>query len=298
MITLRQLEIFAVVVQRGSFRRCAEQLSISQVSVSEHMRTLETQLGVQLFERTPGGPIKPTEAGKRALEGVDELLSHIHDFMENVAGEGRSTGPLEVALHGFMMRNLGHSVQDWNGTADRAIHLRSNENPPEALQRLVMGRELDVAYFYSADGLDTLGEVVAQEPLAIFVASDHPLASQPLVTAQELSETPSISLSPEKPIRRAVDALMRQVGVTQNNHVVETAEFGLILSCLHRRLGYTCMFEAIGRDEIQTRGLTSVRFERPLPSLDIRRITRRAALRNAAIRNAMGMIESHLSAPV
>lgn len=42
--TIRQLEIFARVVEHGSFRRCADQLGVSQVSISEHVRELETRL--------------------------------------------------------------------------------------------------------------------------------------------------------------------------------------------------------------------------------------------------------------
>ena len=58
MITFRQLEILSAVVEHGNFRRCAEALGISQVSVSEHMKSLEVQLGVELFLRSRGGPVQ------------------------------------------------------------------------------------------------------------------------------------------------------------------------------------------------------------------------------------------------
>ena len=52
--TLRQLEVFSTLAATRSFRRCAERLGISQASVSNQVKTLETQLGFALFNRTPG----------------------------------------------------------------------------------------------------------------------------------------------------------------------------------------------------------------------------------------------------
>ncbi|PTS78644.1 hypothetical protein DBR17_12430 [Sphingomonas sp. HMWF008] len=294
MITLRQLEIFAAVAEHGSFRRTGEVLSISQVSVSEHMRTLEAHLGVQLFERVNGGPVVLTDAGRRAVEGVYELLSHVHDFTELVAGETGHKAPLQIAMHGFMMRNLAPHVRDWNQRGGRVLHLRSNENAPDILQRQVAAREVDVAYFYSVAGLVEPGELVGEEPLAIFVSEHHPLAAQPVVTAAELSAIPAISLSPEKPIRGVVDAVMAQIGVAPAYHAIETAEFGLILSSLHRQVGFTCMFAATQQEEMQTRGLKMLRFEAPIPALQIRRLTRRTAMRAREVRDALAMVERSL----
>lgn len=52
--TLRQLEVFASLSATGSFRRSAEQMGISQASVSNQIKALEEQLGIELFDRKPG----------------------------------------------------------------------------------------------------------------------------------------------------------------------------------------------------------------------------------------------------
>lgn len=65
--TLRQLEVFASLAQSGSFRRCADDLQISQASVSNQIRALEDQLGVTLFDRKPGRKPLLTAQG-RAFE--------------------------------------------------------------------------------------------------------------------------------------------------------------------------------------------------------------------------------------
>ncbi len=52
--TLRQLDVFASLCATRSFRRSAEQLGISQASVSNQIKALEEQLGLILFDRAPG----------------------------------------------------------------------------------------------------------------------------------------------------------------------------------------------------------------------------------------------------
>ena len=52
---LRQLEIFVKVAELGSFSRAAQALFLTQPTVSEHIRTLEDELGVRLLDRLGGG---------------------------------------------------------------------------------------------------------------------------------------------------------------------------------------------------------------------------------------------------
>ena len=62
-VDLRQLEIFAKVAELGSFSRAAEALSLTQPTVSEHIRALEHELGLRLLDRLGRGAAV-TPAGK------------------------------------------------------------------------------------------------------------------------------------------------------------------------------------------------------------------------------------------
>jgi len=297
MITVRQLEILAAVIEHGSFRRCGQKLNISPVSVSEHMRALETQLGVDLFVRSPGGAVTPTAAGARAFDSVHELLAHVHDFTSFVVGDSARQGPIRIAMHGFMMRNLAGAVAAFDAVHERQLSFISDDGAPEELHRRVIAGELDAAYFFAVEGAYSLGQIVGYEPLAIYVGQGHPLAAENRVTAAQLNATPIVGLAPGKPLRNMVDEALRRHGVTHSNHVVETSEFGLILSSLHRNLGFTCMFESIQGEEKQATGLSIVRCEAPMPPLEIRRMTRRTALRFQDVRDALRMAEQTFTGP-
>ncbi|BBC74259.1 conserved hypothetical protein [Altererythrobacter sp. B11] len=68
--TLRQLDVFLSVCATGSFRQSAEDLRISQASVSGQVKALERQLGVALLLRRPGRRAQLTPAGTAFLEDM------------------------------------------------------------------------------------------------------------------------------------------------------------------------------------------------------------------------------------
>src|SRR5690606_28006067 len=79
--TLRQLEVFAGLCASRSCRRTAENLGISQASVSNQMKALEAQLGFAWFARRPGQrPARTAEgmpflAALRAFQAAGDALA-------------------------------------------------------------------------------------------------------------------------------------------------------------------------------------------------------------------------------
>jgi len=81
-LTVRQLEVFLAVAECRSFRRAAERLGVSQPSVSGRIRSLESYLGYDLFDRSNGGTPRLTSEGtafvaraRQLVEGASALLT-------------------------------------------------------------------------------------------------------------------------------------------------------------------------------------------------------------------------------
>lgn len=69
-MSLRQYEYALAVAEEGSVTAAAELLRVAQPSVSQQIRGLERELGVQLFDRTPTGLV-PTVVGRAFLREAE-----------------------------------------------------------------------------------------------------------------------------------------------------------------------------------------------------------------------------------
>jgi DNA-binding transcriptional LysR family regulator len=95
-VDLRQLEIFAKVAEFGSFSKAAAALFLTQPTVSEHVRTLEEELGVRLLDRLGRGAAV-TRAGELLLSYATRMLAlqrEARQAMDNF--QGRMSGELLV----------------------------------------------------------------------------------------------------------------------------------------------------------------------------------------------------------
>ena len=151
--TLDQLVVLEAIERCGTFARAAEELHRVPSAVSYAVRTMEAQLGVQLFERL-GNRAALTPAGRRLLESAREVLAQARS-LERVAGEIRDgwepelqvvvdgvfpMGPLAAALRVFTEQRIPTRVrldveyqegvpERW--TADRAALMLILDFDPE-----------------------------------------------------------------------------------------------------------------------------------------------------------------------
>jgi len=94
---LRQLEIFVKVAELKSFSKAAEALFLTQPTVSEHIRTLEQELGVRLLDRLGRGA-ETTAAGRLLLSHATRMLQLQREALQAMDSfQGRLAGELLVA---------------------------------------------------------------------------------------------------------------------------------------------------------------------------------------------------------
>mgnify|MGYP002861124223 CR=1 FL=1 len=79
-MNLKQFKYVLVLSDQGSFSKAAEELNISQPSLSQYVRKIETELGVTLFDRT-GSRVRLTDAGKAYIDAGRRILDIEHRMM-------------------------------------------------------------------------------------------------------------------------------------------------------------------------------------------------------------------------
>lgn len=77
------LVAFEAAARHLNFTRAAEELNVSQVAVSKQIKTLETDLGVSLFDRTPRGPVLRPE-GHKLFDAATVSLRHVAQVAEDL----------------------------------------------------------------------------------------------------------------------------------------------------------------------------------------------------------------------
>lgn len=94
---LRQLRYFVTIVEMGSFSRAAHRLRVAQPALSQHVRNMELDLGVELLFRSPQG-VRPTEAGETLVRHARLILGQMEVAREAVRrGQAEPEGEVRLA---------------------------------------------------------------------------------------------------------------------------------------------------------------------------------------------------------
>ena len=117
--TFRQLELFEAIARRGSFTRAAEELYLTQPTVSMQIKKLSDTVGMPLFEQV-GKKIYLTDIGHelyKTCQGISELLTNFEMAAANMKGLKKGSLKLSVVTTAkyFAPRLLGTFCQQYPG---------------------------------------------------------------------------------------------------------------------------------------------------------------------------------------
>jgi len=187
---LKQMRAFCEVVRTGSITLAAQNLYLSQPSVTLQIQAMEREMGVTVFERR--GPIlKLTPDGETLYELAKPLVDGIDGLQENFAAQHGKLdgGELNIgAGESTILYILPEPVKRFV-TAHPGIQLKiHNETGRDGL-KMLRADEIDLAVGSMLDVPDdiTYQPVVTFDP-ALIVPLGHPLANHTEVTLEEISQ--------------------------------------------------------------------------------------------------------------
>ncbi|MEA5579136.1 LysR family transcriptional regulator [Anabaena sp. UHCC 0451] len=240
--TLHQLKVFEAAARHGSFTRAAEELFLTQPTVSMQIKQLTKSVGLPLFEQV-GKRLFLTEAGRELFATCRQIFETIAQFEMTVADlKGLKQGQLRLAVittaKYIIPRLLGPFCQLYPGI-DISLQVTNHEG---ILERMI--GNLDDLYIMSQvpDHVDVNLEPFLENPLVVFAPVNHPLAKEKNIPIERLSEEPFIMREPGSGTRRAVQSLFdeHQVKVKvklelgSNEAIKQAIAGGLGISVLSR----------------------------------------------------------------
>jgi DNA-binding transcriptional LysR family regulator len=212
--TLRQLQLFEATVRLGSFTRAAEELFLTQPTVSTQIKKLSDTFGIPLFEHV-GRSVKPTEAGLELYETcklIFESLANLEMKIADIKGikRGRLRLCVVTTAKYFAPEILGDFCQRFSDidvalkvtNRDRIIErMLANEDDLYIMGRLPEG-DADVESF-----------VFAPNPLVVMAPRNHPLVKQKNIPLSRIAEEPFILREPGSGIRDTALKLFESKGL-------------------------------------------------------------------------------------
>lgn len=243
---LHQLQIFERVMERRSLSRAANELNLTQPSVSKAIGELERGLGVTLFERSNRG-VQPTDIALQLNLRVKAILAEIRHITDEVnATIGGETGHLVI---GTLMAGSAELVpQAVTALLDRYpdIQIRIQEGPSSDLFPALATGDLDIvvgrlpdqpAFPRPAPALSH--HVLYQERLSVVTGAAHPASRAKTLALADLIDELWILPTPATSLRDDVEQTFHQHGLPLPARHIESLS---ILS----NLGILCNGQAIG----------------------------------------------------
>jgi len=192
--TFRQMQIFEAVVRLGSFTRAAEELFLTQPTVSTQLKKLTDVIKLPLLDLS-GRQLKPTEAGESLYRAIRKIFDTLLDLDTSVAElKGLRRGRLRLGVIStaeyFAPEILGDFCREYPGV-DISLKVTNRDTILERIQN-----NEDDLYILGRPPEKTLNLKIysfAPNPLVVMAARDHPLCKESNISIKRLAEEPFIS---------------------------------------------------------------------------------------------------------
>lgn len=234
-VTVTQLSAFLAVVRHGSVTGAADELVVTQPSVSAAVAALERELRVDLTERV-GRSIRPTAAGEAYARYAADVLALLKEGSEVVAvvAEG-GTAPLRltaVTTAGeYLLPPLLHAFREREPATEVTVHVGNRED----VFRRLEAHEADVAISGQAPtGRGFEGTAFLDNEFVLITSPEDPLAKRAWVAVDELASTPWLMREQGSGTRRLCETYLNShqlqppiLTLGSNGAIKSAAELGL-----------------------------------------------------------------------
>lgn len=237
-MNLFYLRYFVTLARVKHYTRAAEQLCITQPSLSHAISQLENELGVPLFEKS-GRNTTLTRFGEEFLVCAERTLSTLDAGVSSIRKSARGEGLIRL---GFL-RTLGvefipRLAADFlKKNAELDIHFTFHTGVTQHLLEGLAARKYDLIFCSEPLEKENLTVIpIQKQDLVLITPKDHPLASRNDIDLEETLLYPHIFFDKSSGIRNVADRMFSQIG-RQPEIAYETEEDQVIAGLVAQKFG-------------------------------------------------------------
>ncbi|WP_067245404.1 LysR family transcriptional regulator [Microbacterium resistens] len=213
---LPALELLAAVARHGSISAGAREVGVTQQSASARLRSVERQVGLELFRRSPGG-VRPTPAGEVVVSWGEEVLaaaSRLRAGIETLREESRReltvAASQTVSAHllpGWLVDLRGRQQDE--GRIPTAVTLATGNS--ESVIARVRSGAADLGFIETPRVPDDLASTaVTTDELVLVVGPGHAWSRRDEVSLAEVAAAPIVAREPGSGTRDAWERTVRK----------------------------------------------------------------------------------------
>jgi DNA-binding transcriptional LysR family regulator len=222
-LSVKDIEYFLAVVQRGALSGAAEDMGVTQPTLTKAIQRVEAEFGVALFVRSGRG-MALTSAGLRAAEQL-QRLNAAHADTQILANDMRAqqAGLLRIGVTDASGESPVADAITSLLTQRPGMRIRLQHGRSDALAAQVMAAELDAAIVPAYEGQPLPGErtKISSDPMQLVVRRSHPLAQQSRVSVKDLVPYGWVIGSTSSAAYRAIEAVFAERNLPPPRVVLE-----------------------------------------------------------------------------
>lgn len=239
----QELLTFISVAQHNSFSQAAKYLGYSQAAVTVHIKNLEEELHVHLFDRL-GKNISLTAQGRLFYKHALQIIKDMQDAQNAMIQEEELSGSLHIGTIDSLCSSMFPNLLQQYHKAYPRVSLNVTTDTPDVLLDMLHKNKLDIVYLLDEKRTEPwLKKVLEKESKAVFAAGfHHPLADGNPHSIQELLPYPFILTEKNASYRKVLDYQLQTKDI-KIQPLFQSNNTDLLLHMVRSQLGITFLPE-------------------------------------------------------
>jgi len=258
-----KLYTLLAVVEFNSYTRAAEHLSLTQPAVTQHIKQLEKELNIKIFNRI-GNEIKPTNEGNIVIQYARRSIALYHAMEQSILDEQRHIQRLTVGITHTAESNAVAEVFGKYSAKTPGTSITIITDSISNLYNMLRNYEVDLAVVEGKVQDDSINSLLLDtDSLVLVVSNNHPLAKKSMVTINELKKQPLILRRPSSGTRNLFTAHLESHNISLDdfNVILEVDNIATIKDLIRRDIGVSILSRSVCLDELKKGKITVLPIE-------------------------------------
>ena len=258
-----KLYTLLAVVESNSYTRAADQLSLTQPAVTQHIKQLEKELGVKILNRV-GNDIKPTSEGNIVIKYARRSIALYERMKQSLLDEQRQVRRLTVGITHTAESNAVAEVLGRYSSKTPGTIITIITNSTNNLYDMLKNYEIDLAVVEGRFQDSSINSILLDtDSLMLVVSNNNPLAKKQMVTIDEIKKQPLILRSASSGTRNLFAAHLESNNMTLDdfNVILEVDNIATIKDLIRRDIGVSILARSACLNELKKGKLTVLPIE-------------------------------------